>query len=104
MILSYATLSSAVGLKSCNDYQRLYNMPSGYYYIDPDGEGSGGPFEVYCDMSRAPPLTILENEAACGYTYRQVSGKHHYYSQSLDVDYRVEVSDEQLDTLIKSSS
>lgn len=92
-------------MKSCGEYQSLYNTSSGYYYVDPDGTGSGeSSFEVYCDMSRAPPLTVLENNAAGGYTSLEVAHKGGRFSLELDVGYRVDLTDEQLDGLLQTSS
>ena len=95
----------SLGLPSCSDFQTDYQAVSGYYYIDPDGHGTGADsFEVYCDMSYAPPITILENHAACGNTYRELTGYHNYYSKPVNVSYRYDYSDEQLEALIDSSS
>ena len=37
---------------SCLDIQeKCLSRGDGKYLIDPDGEGEGSPFEVYCDMT-----------------------------------------------------
>lgn len=43
-------LNSLAGLASCSAYQ-LLGVPSGYYYVDPDGKDTGvTAFEVLVNM------------------------------------------------------
>ena len=37
--------------KTCNQYQEQGATSSGFYGIDPDGEGGDPSFEVYCDFT-----------------------------------------------------
>lgn len=76
------------GLASCHEYQVNHKGESGYYYIDPDGPDTGEePIEVYCNMSRTPPLAVIENVAACGQIYTNV-GSWSAHSVAVDISYK----------------
>lgn len=86
-----------LGEESCYVYQSVYHAGSGYYYIDVDGYENGEEsFEVYCDMSRTPPLTKLDSNGRCGYTVK------HVQTEELDVGYNT--TEEAVHKLIKASS
>ncbi len=48
--------------RSCPEWYSRGMTLSGIYQIDPDGMEGLPPFDVYCDMSQAPPTAVLHHD------------------------------------------
>ena len=63
MILPHLLISafrvSLLAPKTCHHYFLRGARESGYYDIDPDGEGDGAPFNVNCDFTAGKSMRQL---------------------------------------------
>ena len=63
---SIMILSFSVAFLSCSDLKKAHpTATSGYYIIDPDGEGDLEPFSVYCDMTvkNGVGVTVISHDS-----------------------------------------
>ncbi|PFX13919.1 contactin-associated protein-like 2 [Stylophora pistillata] len=74
------------GDRTCSEIKRC-NLPSGSYFIDPDGEGGEKPFKVHCDMTDngGVGVTVVGHDSE---NRTQVNGFDSAGSYSRNVTYR----------------